>query len=158
MHAMLNTYPTACGRVMGAARVLPAVVLGLFLGLGLALASPAALAADDCEGYSQADRLVCLRHAATASEGELAQARKALLTAIAQWDESAKYQAIARRQLSAADRAFAAHRVAHCDLHKSLGGGAIGSGLEMRRLVCVAATNAARTAQLRQMAERLEPR
>lgn len=126
----------------------------------LALAAPASVIAsvEDCDAYSQADRLTCLSKAATASEIELTQARTALTSAFDRWDEDAKYKAAARRQLDAADQAFAKHRTAHCKLQQSLGGGAVGNGLEMRRLLCVEALNTARAAQLSQMAKSLPQR
>lgn len=121
----------------------------------IALAAPASAtaSAEDCDAYSQADRLACIGKAAAASELELTQARAALASAIDRWDEDAKHQAKARRELAAADQAFARHRTAHCQLHKSLGGGAVGNGLEMLRLLCVGALNTARAAQLSQMAK-----
>jgi hypothetical protein len=123
----------------------------------LALIAPASVIAsvEDCDAYSQADRLACLSKEAAASEIELTQARTALTFAIDRWDEDAKYKAAARRQLDAADQAFAKHRTAHCKLQQSLGGGAVGNGLEMRRLLCVEALNTARAAQLQQMAKSL---
>lgn len=126
----------------------------------LALAAPASVIASvqDCDAYSQADRLACLGKAAAASEIELKQARTALASAIDRWDEDAKYKAAARRQLDAADHAFAKHRTAHCKLQQSLGGGAVGNGLEMRQLRCVEALNSARAAQLSQMAKSLQQR
>ena len=80
----------------------------------LALAAPVSVMAsvEDCDAYSQADRLTCLGKAATASEIELTQARSALASAIDRWDEDAKYKAAAKRQLDAADYAFAKHRTA----------------------------------------------
>ena len=126
----------------------------------LELAAPVSEMAsvEDCDAYSQADRLTCLGKAATASEIELTQARSALASAIDRWDEDAKYKAAAKRQLDAADYAFAKHRTAHCRLQQSLGGGAVGNGLEMRRLLCAEALNTARAAQLSQMAKSLSPR
>ncbi len=126
----------------------------------LALTAPASVIAsvEDCDAYSQADRLACLSKAATASEIELTQARTALTFAIDRWDEDPKYKAAARRQLDAADQAFAKHRTAQCKLQQSLGGGAVGNGLEMRRLLCVQALNTARAAQLSQMAKSLPQR
>lgn len=126
----------------------------------LALAAPASAIAsvEDCDAYSQADRLACLSKAAAASETELTQARAALVSSIDRWDEDAKYKAVAKRQLDAADQAFAKHRTAHCKLQQSLGGGAVDNGLEMRRLLCVEALNTARAAQLSQMAKSLPQR
>lgn len=130
----------------------------LWAALTLTAPASAIASAEDCDAFSQADRLTCLGKAAAASEMELTQARTMLASAIGRWDEDAKYQAAAKRQLDAADQAFAKHRVAHCDLQKSLGGGAVGNGLEMRRLLCVEALNTARAAQLLQMAKGLPQR
>ncbi len=126
----------------------------------LALTAPASASAsvEDCDAYSQADRLTCLGKAAAASEMELTHARTVLASTLDRWDEDAKYKAAARRQLDAADQAFAKHRTEHCNLQKSLGGGAVGNGLEMRRLLCVEALNTARAAQLLQMAKGLPQR
>lgn len=126
----------------------------------LALTAPASAigSVEDCDAYSQADRLACLGKAAAASEMELTQARTVLASTIDRWDEDAKYKAAARRQLDAADQDFAKHRTAHCKLQKSLGGGAVSNGLEMRRLLCVEALNTARAAQLSQMAKSLTQR
>lgn len=148
MHPPTPT-PTPCQRLCSSA---------LWAVLVLTAPSSALASAEDCNAFSQNDRLTCLDKAVAASELELTQARTALASAIGRWDEDAKYQAAAKRQLDAADQAFAKHRVAHCDLQKSLGGGAVGNGLEMRRLLCVEALNAARAAQLSQMAKSLPQR
>lgn len=130
----------------------------IWAALALTATASAIASVEDCDAYSQADRLTCLGKAAAASEMELTQARTVLASTIDRWDEDAKYKAAARRHLDAADQAFAKHRTAHCKLQKSLGGGAVGNGLEMRRLLCVEALNTARAAQLSQMAKSLTQR
>lgn len=133
-------------------------LFALWAALTLTAPASAIASVEDCDAYSQADRLTCLGKAAAASEIELTQARTVLASRIDLWDEDAKYKAAARRQLHAADQVFSKHRTAHCNLQKSLGGGAVGNGLEMRRLLCVEALNAARAAQLSQMAKSLPQR
>lgn len=123
------------------------------LALALAVAGPDANAqvAVDCDAYSQADRLTCLQQVATASDARLAQARQGLASAIDRWDEEVKYRAAARRRMEDSDQAFEKYRAMQCALQKALGGGAIGNGLEMRRLMCVAALNQHQAMQLEQL-------
>ena len=112
----------------------------------------------NCDDYSQAERLSCLQQAASASDAHLARARQKLLSAIASWDESAKYQTAAKQQLNRSEQAFTRLRLAQCQLQKALGGGAIGNGLEMRHLLCIAALNTERAALLERMAQGLAHR
>ena len=137
------------------------IICAMAIWLALSLAANAhatAPAPTDCDGYSQAGRLTCLRAAATASEVKLAQSHQVLVVAIAAWYEDARYQATAKRSLATADRAFATYRAAQCELNKALGGGAIGAALQMRQLICVEALNTARAAQLGQWGTNLGQR
>ena len=136
-------------------------IFAMAIWAALALAADARATAStptDCDAYSQAGRLTCLRTAAAASEVKLAQSHQVLVVAIAAWYEDARYQAAAKRSLVAADRAFAKYRAAQCELNKALGGGAIGAALQMRQLLCVEALNTARAAQLEQWGTNLGQR
>ena len=96
-------------------------------------ALPLHAAADDCDASSRADRLDCLQRVAEASARELLDAASALATAIDRWDEDAMHRDQARQRLPTDSKAFAGYRAAHGALDRSLGGGAIGTGLAMRQ-------------------------
>ncbi|WP_244110728.1 lysozyme inhibitor LprI family protein [Burkholderia ambifaria] len=91
----------------------------------------------------------CLQEKQEASEVELKRAEEKVRAAFAKWDEDAKYINLAKVRLAASQKAFVKYRTAQCAFASSLGGGAIGNALEMRRLACVAELNNRRAAQLR---------
>ncbi|MDR2207764.1 MAG: DUF1311 domain-containing protein [Azoarcus sp.] len=90
----------------------------------------------------------CLQQKQQASDAELKRAEEKVRSALAQWDEDAKYIKLAESRLAASKKAFVKYRDEQCAFHSSLGGGAIGNALEMQRLACVAELNNRRAKQL----------
>lgn len=119
------------------------------LAIGLSAAGPAFArdkveppsALEQCSEGSQAEMRVCLMGQAQQSEAALRKAESSVLTAISKWDEDEKYITHAKDQLRLSKKRFAEYRDAHCAFHISLGGGAIMSGLEQRRLACISDLN-----------------
>ncbi|MET1530397.1 lysozyme inhibitor LprI family protein [Burkholderia sola] len=91
----------------------------------------------------------CLQGKQEASEVELRRAGEKVRNALAKWDEDSQFIRLATTRLAASKKAFVKYREAQCAFASSLGGGAIGNALEMRRLACVAELNNRRAAQLR---------
>ncbi|MBR8065689.1 DUF1311 domain-containing protein [Burkholderia ambifaria] len=91
----------------------------------------------------------CLQRKQRDSKANLEQAEEKARKTIARWDEDSKYIRITGARLSASNTAFAEYRDAQCAFASSLGGGAIGNALEMRRLACIAELNNRRADQLR---------
>lgn len=138
----------------------PAIVTLLFL-----LARPLVAHADteaqileQCSGASQAGMRDCLEKRAIASQHALRDTEKKTAEAIAAWDEDKKFIGAAQARLTAATQAFERYREAQCALSASLGGGAVGNALELRRLACVAAANDMQVEKLRRMTESLPRR
>jgi uncharacterized protein YecT (DUF1311 family) len=98
--------------------------------------------------FSQVEVRECLEKKARASEVALKRVEEKALSAIARWDEDAKYISIAKAKLKTSGEEFVKYRDAHCAYMSSLGGGAIGNALEMRRLACVFELNSRRAEQL----------
>lgn len=113
---------------------------------------------EECSANSQAGMRDCLAHHAAESQRMLNNAEKKISQAIASWDEDQKFVRTAQAGLTAATQAFERYREAQCALSASLGGGAIGNALELRRLACVAAANEMRVEHLRRMTESLPRR
>jgi uncharacterized protein YecT (DUF1311 family) len=89
---------------------------------------------DECYAYSEAGVRQCL-------------ARNLQKTAIAL--NAAEQKAMgAKEKLRASNAAFAQYREAQCALAYSLGGGAIGNALDIRRLACAIEQNSKRVAEL----------
>ena len=101
-----------------------------------------------CSAQSQAGMRDCLAQHAQTSATKLSQAQAQAHHQIDQWDEDIKYRAQAKALLDAAHRSFIQYRNAHCAFSASLGGGAIGNALEMRRLACQAQLNHQRAQDL----------
>jgi len=120
-------------------------------------APPPGQSTEECDG-SQAERLACLQRTAARAGGDVTQAEQALLTALRRWDEEPRFAAAARQRLAESRTAYARYRAAQCGLHAALGGGAIGSALEMRRLNCAAALDSVRAGELRRLASQLPRR
>lgn len=99
--------------------------------------------------YSTSGMRDCLAAKATASEAALKQAEDTVRSALAKWDEDAKYISLAKARLESSGKAFAKYREAHCAFAASLGGGGIGNALEMGRLACVFELNTKRAEQLK---------
>jgi len=138
-------------------------VLSLVACIALAGGSPASAvevqteqaARDDCSGNSQAEMAQCLRAKVAASVETLDAARSRLREALGRWNEDVKYARQAGQRLLRADEAFQRYRAAQCAFNESLGGGAIGNALDMRRLACEIEINTARAAQLEQLASHI---
>jgi uncharacterized protein YecT (DUF1311 family) len=75
-------------------------------------------------------------------------AEQKAMGALSKWDEEPKYVAAAKEKLRASNAAFAQYREAQCALAYSLGGGAIGNALDIRRLACAIEQNSKRVAEL----------
>ena len=73
---------------------------------------------------------------AGASNAALKRAEEQVAAAISKWDEDAKFIDLAKKKLRASNKAYEQYRDAQCAFAYSLGGGAIGNALEMRRLTC----------------------
>jgi hypothetical protein len=119
--------------------VLAAVIAAPYRLMAAEVPKPGAL--EECGAYSQAGMRECLAKKSRESAFALKQAESKAVAAIAKWDEDAKYVALAKEKLKASDAAFERYREAQCALAASLGGGAIGNALEIRRLACVTDLN-----------------
>ncbi|ALK98129.1 hypothetical protein AB595_17875 [Massilia sp. WF1] len=105
-------------------------------------------ALDECGANSQAGMRECLGRKAIDSQTLLKRAEGNAIAALGQWDEDAKYVTLAKKKLDTSGKAFEQYREAQCALASSLGGGAVTSALELRRLACVIALNNERAASL----------
>ena len=90
----------------------------------------------------------CLAKKSSESNAALKRAEKQAITALSKWDEDAKFINLAKKKLRASSKAYERYRDAQCAFASSLGGGAIGNALEMRRLSCVVGLNNERAKQL----------
>lgn len=124
----------------------------------VAHASTEAQILEQCSVASQAAMRDCLAKRAIESQHALRDTEKKTAQAIVAWDEDIKFIDAAQARLTTATQAFERYREAQCALSASLGGGAIGNALELRRLACVAAANEMRVEQLRRMTESLPRR
>lgn len=115
-------------------------------------------ALEECKAYSQAKLRQCLMRKSRDSTTALKRAEDQMLAAISKWDEDERYVTPAKADLAASRRAFDQYRQAQCAFASSLGGGAIGNALELRRLACVLALNNDRAALLVSAAAALPPR
>lgn len=104
---------------------------------------------DECSAYSQSGMRDCLEKKLRESENTLKQAEEAAVSSLCKWDEDAKQVSAVKNKLKAANANYVRYRDAQCAFAASLGGGAIGNALEIRRLACVAELNNRRAAQLR---------
>lgn len=105
-------------------------------------------ALEQCGAHSEAGMRECLAKMSYESSTALKRAEAQAIAALSKWDEDAKYVSIAKEKLKASSKAYEQYRDAQCAFASSLGGGAIGNALEMRRLSCLVGLNAARTKQL----------
>jgi len=99
-----------------------------------------------------------LEQKAKISERALTQAEEKLNAAFATWDVDAKYVTLSKSNFSDSTKIFSNYRKAQCELSASLGGAAIGTALQLRRLACIAELNNRRAAQLRGAAADLNKR
>ena len=104
--------------------------------------------AEDCAAQSQAAMRSCLENQSRASERALLQAEKDAHVALSRWDEDLRYRTAADAALKTASTSFIRFRSAQCGFAASLGGGAIGNALALRRLSCEAELNRSRAATL----------
>lgn len=104
---------------------------------------------EECSAFSQAAMRDCLVKAAETSQKALRQAEEMVAGTLSKWDEDSKYISLAKARLAASSKEFARYRDAHCAFSLSLGGGAAGNALDMRRLACVSELNNRRAQQLR---------
>lgn len=105
-------------------------------------------ALEQCGAYSEAGMRACLARKFHESTAALKRAEEQAIVALSKWDEDAKYVHLAKEKLSASSKAYAQYRDAQCAFASSLGGGAIGNALELRRLSCLFGLNTGRTKQL----------
>lgn len=133
----------------------------LFTALSLAsawaedAAQSARAALDECSSHPQAGMRECMAKKVSASNVALKQAEDQARSALAKWDEDAKYVKLAVARLNASSREFSRYREATCAFEASLGGGAIGSALEVRRMTCILDLNLRRAEQLGSAASEL---
>ena len=104
---------------------------------------------EECSASSQAGMRDCLLKTAETSQKALRQAEEAVADSLSKWDEDSKYVSLAKARLAASSMEFTRYRDAHCAFSLSLGGGAAGNALDMRRLACVSELNNRRAQQLR---------
>ncbi|MDU7519928.1 MAG: hypothetical protein E7K72_00810 [Roseomonas mucosa] len=106
--------------------------------LTLAAAPVAAEGAmDRCQG-SQAAMMACVDREADRARARLAGAHRALLAALAAWDEEPRHAATARRAAGTARTAYDADRSARCALHQALVGGGAGNSRRTALRACEA--------------------
>lgn len=104
---------------------------------------------EECSAFSEAGMRDCLAKKAQESQKVLRHAEEKTASTLSRWDEDSKYVSQARTALAASKVAFVKYRAAQCSFASSLGGGAIGNALDMRRLACIAEFNYRRAEQLR---------
>ncbi|MFT8886211.1 MAG: lysozyme inhibitor LprI family protein [Acetobacter papayae] len=104
---------------------------------------------EECSAFSQAGMRDCLAKKAENSRKALRQAEENVARTLSKWDEDRKYVSQAMAKLTASNEDFAKYRDVQCAFSSSLGGGAIGNAIDMRRLACIAELNDRRAAQLR---------
>lgn len=104
---------------------------------------------EECSAFSEAGMRDCLTEKSKRSQKALSQAEEKVAYTLSRWDEDSKLIQRAKAKLSASGKAFAKYRDEQCAFASSLGGGAIGNALEIRRLACVTELNNRRAAQLR---------
>lgn len=104
---------------------------------------------EQCSADSEAGVHDCLEKKAHESEKALEDAEHKAGDALAKWDEDANYVNWAKTRLQLSSKAFERYREAQCAFAASMGGGAIGNALDMRRLACMTELNDRRAEQLR---------
>lgn len=102
-----------------------------------------------CGAYSQAEMRACLKKASDESNERLRHAEKQAFSALAGWDEDAKFVDLAKKKLQASSKAHQQYRDAQCAFVSALAGGAIGHAVELRRISCIIKLNVERTQQLK---------
>jgi uncharacterized protein YecT (DUF1311 family) len=115
-------------------------------------------ALEQCGAYSEAGMRECLAKKSRESTSALKRAEEQAIIALSKWDEDAKYVNLAKEKLRASSKAYEQYRDAQCAFASSLGGGAIGNALELRRLSCLVGMNTGRTKQLNTDSSALPPK
>lgn len=115
-------------------------------------------ALEECGAYSEAGMRECLAKKARESALGLRRAEERALAALSKWDEDAKFVDLAKEKLKASSKAYEKYRDAQCAFAASLGGGAIGNALELRRLSCIVGLNNGRTKQINTDSSELPPK
>lgn len=115
-------------------------------------------ALEECGAFPQAGMRDCLAKKYRESTTALMRAEKQVLASLSKWDEDARYINLAKGKLNASSKAYQLYREDQCAFAASLGGGAIGNALELRRLACLVGMNAERTKQLLASASGLPPK
>ncbi len=106
-------------------------------------------ALEQCGAHSEAGMRECLAKMSYETSTALKRAEAQAIAALSKWDEDAKYVNLAKEKLRASGKAYEQYRDAQCAFASSLGGGAIGNALELRRLSCLVGLNTERTKQLK---------
>ena len=122
-------------------RIIPLIVLGAVLAQIPASFAASAAKPDECAAGSQAEMRSCFEKTSLASAATLAAAEQAAMSALSRWDEDEKHRKSSIAALKNSLKSFSAFRHAQCDFFSSLGGGAIGNALALRRLECVTRLN-----------------
>ena len=115
-------------------------------------------ALEQCGAFSEAGMRECLAKKARESAAGLRRAEERAIAALSRWDEDARFINLAKEKLKASSKAYAHYRDAQCAFAASLGGGAIGNALELRRLSCLVGLNNGRTQQINADASELPPK
>ena len=106
-------------------------------------------ALQQCGAYSQAEMRGCLKKVFDESNERLRHAEEQAFSALAGWDEDAKFIDLAKKKLQASSKAHQQYRDAQCAFVSTLAGGAIGHAVELRRISCIIKLNVERTQQLK---------
>lgn len=90
----------------------------------------------ECEQFSQADLNQCTVNNYLLSENRLKEVETNLANKIKVWTEDNKYQSIASRKLTESRRDFVDYKKSNCSFAAALGGGAVGSAINLREVKC----------------------
>jgi uncharacterized protein YecT (DUF1311 family) len=115
-------------------------------------------ALEQCGAYSEAGMRECLAKKSRESAVALTRAEERAIVALSKWDEDEKFINLAKEKLRASSKAYEQYRDAQCAFSASLGGGAIGNALELRRLSCLIGLNNGRTKQINTDLSELPPK
>ena len=113
---------------------------------------------EQCGAYSEAGMRECLAKKSHESALALRHAEERAIAALSKWDEDARFINLAKAKLRASSKAYEQYRDAQCAFSASLGGGAIGNALELRRLSCLVGLNNGRTKQINTDLSELPPK
>jgi hypothetical protein len=102
---------------------------------------------EECS-YDSIGMRECLQKKLTASEINLKKSEEKVSQFLAKWDEDPEYIRAAKAKFKSANDEFIRYREAQCQFALSLGGGAIGNALDVRRFACTTELNNRRAEQL----------